>query len=202
MEFESLPKKEYSANVLEILEIPSIRRQARPIDVQTYHWMGEHSLVNTRTELLRGVIVEKMSKSPLHEYIANELFRLAAKAAGDDFFVRKEGPLTLADSEPEPDLSVVKGRPEDFRKSHPSTAQLVVEVAVSSAEVDREKAALYAEANVSEFWLVLPEAKRIEVFSQPVAGAYQRHEEFSAGQEIASRVIPALVVSLSALFAD
>src|SRR5438128_93042 len=104
--------------MLSILEVPSIRRQAKPIDVRTYHWMGEHGLVDKRTELLRGVIVEKMSKSPLHEFTVRQLQKRAEAAISTGFIVRKEGPLTLHDSEPEPDVSIVAGSDEDFRRSH------------------------------------------------------------------------------------
>ena len=51
---------------------------------------------------------------------------------------------------------------------HPTTAELVVEVAVSSAVVDRENASLYADAGVPEYWIVLGELGQVEVCRQPV----------------------------------
>jgi hypothetical protein len=47
-----------------ILEKQAIRRQAQPIGLRTYHWMVEQGLVDKNAELIRGVIIEKMSKSP------------------------------------------------------------------------------------------------------------------------------------------
>ena len=52
----------------------------------------------------------------------------------------------------------MSGHPDDFRTAHPSTALLAVEVPVSTEDADREKIAIYAEAGVTEFWLVLPAA--------------------------------------------
>ena len=59
--------------------------------------------------------------------------------------------MTLNDSEPEPDVAVVPGSVEDYRSAHPSTAVLIIEVAVSSEDVDREKAELYASAGIKEY---------------------------------------------------
>lgn len=62
----------------------------------------------------------------------------------------EDQPLTLRDSEPEPDIVVVRGTVEDYRIQHPSTAALVVEIAISSLGLDHGKIALYAEAGVEE----------------------------------------------------
>ncbi len=62
-------------------------------------------------------------------------------------------PLALdADSEPEPDIAVVSGRPRDYKNMHPTTAILIVEIAVTSLSYDREcKGKIYAKSNIPEF---------------------------------------------------
>eukprot|EP01031_Cornospumella_fuschlensis_P001358 gene1358-1691_t len=73
--------------MVSVLEVPSIRRQVSPITVETYHRMAELGMVDKRAELIRGVIVEKMSKSPLHESWVDRLFWLLVNAiAGTRFF--------------------------------------------------------------------------------------------------------------------
>ena len=188
--------------MLSILEIPQVRRQATPVSVATYHAMAAQGLVDKRSELLRGVIVEKMSKSPTHEYIAQELVRLATEAADETMVVRKEGPMTLGDSEPEPDVAVVVGSRRDFRHAHPRQALLVMEVAVSTVEIDREKASIYAEAGVGEYWLVLPESASIEVHTAPRDGLYTERKIFTRGETLVSQALPALHVSTADLFAE
>jgi Uma2 family endonuclease len=84
----------------------------------------------------------------------------------------REDPLTFVDSQPEPDLAIVRGEEQDFTTSHPTTAELVIEIAIPSVALDREKAAIYAEAGVAEFWIVLPAERRVEVYRQPENGAY------------------------------
>jgi len=92
------------APMIAILESPDIRERTLPISVETYHWMIEHDMVRQRAELIRGVIVEKMSKSSLHEFLVKRLYDRLLRTLGDGWHLRKEGPLTLQDSEPEPDI--------------------------------------------------------------------------------------------------
>ena len=42
-----------------------------------------------------------------------------------EFVVRVEQPLTLSESEPEPDIAIVRGTRGDFRHRHPGFAQRV-----------------------------------------------------------------------------
>jgi Uma2 family endonuclease len=156
-----------------MLEIPEVRARFSPITVAEYRRLSEYNASGRRTELIRGIVVEKMSKSPLHSSIARRLYRLLQAALPPDFTLLREDPLTLEDSEPEPDLAIVRGSEEDFADRHPSTAALVIEIAVSSAAEDRSLAALYAEAGVEEYWIVLPAERRIEVHRTPQPSGYR-----------------------------
>src|SRR5437667_4293677 len=131
-----------------ILEIPEVRQRLSPLSVEEYHRLGEFNENGRRTELIRGFVIEKISKSPLHATIGALLYDSLAAQLPRGCIIRKEEPLTLADSEPEPDISIVRGSHRDFAAAHPSTAELLVEVAVSSPELDRRNATLYAEAGV------------------------------------------------------
>src|SRR5882762_10609127 len=116
-----------------ILEIPEVRQRVSPLSVEEYHRLDEFNEHGRRTELIRGIVIEKMAKSPLHRSISKRLYDTIARILPKGFIVLQEAPLTLADSEPEPDVSVVRGTEADFSMAHPRTAELVVEVAVSSA---------------------------------------------------------------------
>jgi Uma2 family endonuclease len=89
------------------------------------------------------------------------------------FMVRIQLPLSLdEESEPEPDLVVVTGRPADYRASHPTRAGLVVEVAESSLEFDRAyKGSLYARAGIQDYWIVNLVDHVLEVHRDPVPDA-------------------------------
>src|SRR5882672_1589954 len=105
-----------------ILEIPEVRQRVSPLSVEEYHRLDEFNENGHRTELIRGILIEKMSKSPLHSSLAKRLYDLISTALPEKFVVRREDPLTLSDSEPEPDVSVVSGKESDFFASHPRTA--------------------------------------------------------------------------------
>ncbi len=121
-----------------ILEIPEVRQRVSHLSVQEYHQLGEFNEDGRRTELIRGIIIEKISKSPAHRTIGSLLYDLLARLLPKGYSIWKEEPLTFADSEPEPDISVTRGEKADYAVQHPTTAELVVEVAVSSAALDRE----------------------------------------------------------------
>ncbi len=168
--------------------------------VEQYHRLDEFNEHGRRTELIRGLIIEKMSKSPLHRMIASRLYRLLLAQLPEGYCVWKEEPLTLADSEPEPDISITLGHESDFAAAHPTTAELVVEIAVSSPALDRESAALYAEAGVKEYWIALAPERQVEVYRQPQKGRYQ-HSQLRRGDDaLECASLPSLRLRVSDLF--
>ena len=188
------------ARMSAILEIPEVRRRISHLTVEEYHRLDEFNENGRRTELIRGIVIEKMAKSPLHRLVASLLYQLLLQCLPAGFCVWKEEPITLADSEPEPDISVTRGSPRDYGKSHPRTAELVVEVAVSSAALDRESASLYAEAGVQEYWIVLASDRQVEVYRQSVGGIYQEKKLFRADETIECAGVPGVRVRVSDLF--
>lgn len=74
--------------------------------------------------------------------------------------------FTLANSEPEPDVAIVRGRLDDFSSRHPgpNDVSLVVEVADKTLVTDRFKAQLYAGAGIPVYWIVNLSERAIEVF--------------------------------------
>ena len=182
------------------LEDPAIRQRAFSVTVAQYHALGELGLISERVELLEGVIVEKLPKSPLHSFLVLRSLERLQKVLADNLHVRSEQPLTCRNSEPEPDLAVVRGQPRDYVQAHPHTAELVIEIAVPSAEIDRRKTAIYAAAEVAEYWIILPEKHQIEVHTGLVDAQYTLRRLFSEGQTVQSEVLPAFQVALDELF--
>ena len=183
-----------------ILNLPEVRRRVSPLSVEEYHQLGEYNGHGKRTELIRGLIIEKMSKSPLHRTLASRLYRLLLPRLPADHTVWKEEPLTFLDSEPEPDVSVVRGRESDFADAHPTTAELVIEVAVSSPALDRENASLYAEAGVKEYWIVLGRERRVEVCRRPENGRYQETLLVGGNDTLECSGVPGIRIQMAELF--
>ncbi|MBX3747140.1 MAG: Uma2 family endonuclease [Verrucomicrobiae bacterium] len=183
-----------------ILELPEVRRRVSPLTVEEYHRLDELNEHGRRTELIRGIVIEKMSKSPLHRIVASLLYKLMLARLPEGHSVWKDEPLASEDSEPEPDISVTRGGDEDFSSAHPTTAELVVEVAVSSPALDRENASLYAEAGVTEYWIVLATERRVEVYRRPENGCYQETRVFEFQDTIECSGVPSLRIAVAELF--
>jgi Uma2 family endonuclease len=184
-----------------LLDQPAIRARVHRVTVEEYHRMGELGMLDESHELLRGYIVKKMPKSPLHVRILQKLLMLLIRSVPSGMFVRPEQPLTFGDSEPEPDLSVVRGGPDDWAEHHPATAELVVEISVSTIEADVEKADIYAEAGVPEYWLVRPEAAELDVYRMPSNGRYAEKVTLRGGDTLRCGSIAGVEVKLGELFA-
>jgi len=174
--------------------------QIWPLGVKAYHTLGELGLIPEKTELLYGQIFHKMPKSPFHTYLLQFLFEILRAAVQAGFIVRTEQPITCADSEPEPDLSVVRGEIADFRHEHPHTAELVIEICVSSHDYDRSKLRAYAVAGVKECWLVLGPEKQIEVHRQPQGEQFAERALRGPGGSLNSTAVPSFTVELDRLF--
>lgn len=163
--------------------------------------MSELNRNRKRTELVRGIVIEKMTKSSLHTWLAARLYRLLTGQLPQGIYIRKEEPLTLQDSEPEPDLAIVTGMEDDYMTRHPTTAKLVIEIAITNPALDRANAPLYAEAGIEEYWIILGREQRIEVYRQPINGEYQQKLLFSRDQTLGSSVVESITIDLSTLFA-
>ena len=182
-----------------VLDTPEERQTVFPVSVEFYHEAGRLGLIGEDVELLDGVIFKKMPKSPLHEWFIACLRRLLEAACGPGMFVEKERPITCSGSEPEPDLAVFAGDWSDFRSSHPTTAELVIEIAINTQQRDRSKAGIYAEAGVKEYWMVEPEAGVISLYTVPANDGYASCQSFATQDLVTSTVIPAFSLRMADL---
>jgi Uma2 family endonuclease len=175
--------------------------QIWPLSVKAYHALGEMAMVPEATELLYGQIFHEVSKSPWHSYLSEFLEDMLRAAVSSGCPVRGEEPLTFEDSEPEPDLAVVRGRREDFRQTHPTSAEFVIEVCVTSHDFDRSKLRAHAQAGVKEVWLVLGPEKQIEVHLKPAGEQFAESTVHGPGGTLISATVPGFTVDMETLFA-
>lgn len=148
---------------------------------------------NERVELLAGEIVEVAPQDARHATGVRAAEETLRVAYGSGFDVRVQLPLALGtDSEPEPDVAVVRGHWRDFRTAHPTSALLVVEVSDSSLAVDRSrKGRIYATAGIPEYWIVNLIDDVVEVYRDPRPDlGYATHVDVGADQSIAPLSLP------------
>ncbi len=157
-------------------------------------------LEDARVELIDGMMVDMSPNGPQHVKAIQALSELLSAANGSMVMeVRVQMPLTIGESEPQPDLAVV-GRGAATADSHPATAALVIEVAFSSHRLDRgRKAELYAEAGVPEYWIVDVPGRRIEVLSGLRDGSYTHTELHGHEASLAPAALPSATVAVGEL---
>ncbi|HWO23243.1 MAG TPA: Uma2 family endonuclease [Kofleriaceae bacterium] len=155
-------------------------------------------LVGEPIELLRGRLVTVMPQGTLHGNLVAWLGRELTLALGRGYMVRQQLPFAATDdSEPEPDIAVTRDDPD--RRSHPSTALLVIEVADSSLDHDREeKSSIYAQANVPEYWIVDVKARAVDVLTHPAPDGYLRAARLGRGDVLR----PTLLTGIELAVAD
>ena len=122
-------------------------------------------------ELLGGELMVAEPQGSRH-YTSVGLVEDALRVAfGAGWVIRSQGPVALDDeSEPEPDVAVVRGTIRDFSGDHPARPVLVVEVSDSSLRLDRErKGSLYARAGLGDYWIVNLVERVLEIYREPVA---------------------------------
>lgn len=144
----------------------------RTFTVAEYHEMIAAGILTDGdpVELLEGYLVLKMPKNPPHESAVRKLNARLVRLAPAGWVVSCQGPVTFAESEPEPDFTLARGAEADYDGRHPGPADvgLVVEVADSSLDRDRtDKVRIYARAGIPVYGVVNLVDRRIEVFTDP-----------------------------------
>jgi Uma2 family endonuclease len=120
-------------------------------------------------ELIGGELVVAEPQGAAHYTAIRKTAKALEAAFGPGWDVRTQGPIGLdEDSEPEPDVAVVPGSPDDYGRAHPSRPVLTVEVAESSLGVDRHrKGSLYARAGLPDYWVLNLLDRVLEVYREP-----------------------------------
>jgi len=158
-----------------------------------------------RVELIGGELMVAEPESPEHYTAIRRSARALEAAFGSGWEVRQDGPIALDDeSEPEPDIAVVPGAPEDYRHAHPSRPVLTLEISVSSLATDRErKASLYARAGLADYWILNLIARVLEVYREPVPDPaapfgwrYARRDVIAPPGRVAPLAVPHVTIAL------
>ena len=158
----------------------AVMRKRRHFTLEEYHRMGEAGILDEdeRVELIEGEIVEMTPIGWLHASVVARINKLFGKHFGERAIVWVQNPLALPRqvSEFQPDLALLKPRPDFYRDKQvePGDAFLVVEVMDSSVAHDRRvKLPIYARGGVPEVWLVDVNKGTVEVHRRPAAAGYR-----------------------------
>ena len=175
-----------------VIPIEMVKR----FSIEDYYIMRDRGLLSRHTELIDGILVDKMTISPKHNYIVSKFRSWIDSLLLQGMVVRQESPVSIGNSEPEPDISVVAGTLEDYRDVHPKTAEWVIEVAISSLSLDLSKRKIYAEGRIPHYWIIDSENERILVYSEPEGDGYKKERVYSTHDEIPIPLVEGKTVRL------
>src|SRR5213596_3176577 len=156
-------------------------------------------------ELIGGELMVAEPQGAAHYTAIRKAAKALEAAFGPGWHARTQGPIGLDDdSEPEPDIAIVPGSPEDYSRAHPSRPVLTVEVSESSLAIDRHhKGSLYARAGLPDYWILNLVDRVLEVYREPAADSaapfgwrYTRSEVFDAAARVTPLAAPGSSVSV------
>jgi Uma2 family endonuclease len=164
----------------------------RRFSISEYHHLARLGILteDDDLELLEGYLVHKMTRNPPHDCAMHLLLRLLSRMVPDEWEVRCQAAVTLGDSEPEPDLAIVRTDAAHYKYRHPAPADIAIaiEVADSTLASDRaDKCRIYARAGIQVYWIVNIVDQQVEVYSSPIGDptpGYRDRADRHPGDEI------------------
>jgi Uma2 family endonuclease len=155
-----------------------------------------------RVELLEGDIVRMWPQGPAHAVAVTNAEEALRDVFRSGYTVRVQMPFNgQGDSVPEPDVAVVRGHRRDYVQAHPSAAVLIVEVSDTTLNYDRRsKGPAYAQAGVSDYWIINLFDRRVEVHRDPTPDrGYLTVLTFHPGERIVPLAAPGASIAVDEL---
>ncbi len=171
--------------------------------IDEYYRMAETGILkpDARVELIEGVIVDMSPIGDRHLATVARLDDLCHQRFGQSVIVFTQSPVRLGHRlEPEPDVLVVRRRPDYYASGKPGPADvlLIIEVADSSLDYDRQvKAAMYAQAGILDYWIVNLVDDQVEVHREPTPEGYKTVEIARRGDTIQLVAFPAVTIAVT-----
>ena len=143
------------------------------LSIEQYHAIIQAGILtdDDSVELLEGWLVFKMPKNPPHR-VTTRLVRAALEnILPRGWYVDSQEPITLSNSEPEPDIVVVRGDTRQYLDRHPGAEDIALIIEVSDTTLQRDrtvKKRIYARAGIAIYWIVNLVEGLVEVYSQPL----------------------------------
>ncbi|MDM9585513.1 MULTISPECIES: Uma2 family endonuclease [unclassified Nostoc] len=153
--------------------------------IAEYHQLIELGFLteSDRIELIRGELIQMTAKGTPHTVCSSILCRQLDRLLGDRAVIRGQDPITLSNqSEPEPDVVIARGRDEDYLAHHPYPEDILLVIEISDKTLDYDqttKLSLYAEAGISDYWIVNLPDSQLERHSQPYQNAQNKFSYLS-----------------------
>jgi Uma2 family endonuclease len=183
-----------------MMAIQTVQVQRRLFTVEEFEQMIRAGVLHEddRLELIEGEIIEMSPIGSAHLAHVNRLNHLFVQRAGTLAQVSVQNPIHLPRSEPQPDVALLRPRPDYYADALPQPADvmLLIEVADTTVDYDRSvKIPLYGRNEIVESWLIDLMANVIEVYRGPAATGYRIKQTYGPGDPISLAALPSLSVA-------
>ena len=163
-------------------------------------------LADQRYELIEGELIGKMGQKPPHAYVIRVLNDILTRRFGGRR-VQIQLPIQLPEpmgerSEPEPDVVLLHRDNPEFLSRHPGPDDVALLIEVSDTTLDRDRGAkykLYALSEISEYWILDLQNRRVIVCRRPDGDEYRSVEIFASSEALTPLAAPGLTLTLDSL---
>jgi Uma2 family endonuclease len=165
----------------------------RRLTVAEYHQMIKAGILQEDDpfELLEGWLVPKMGRNAPHDLALNLAENEIERRLPPQWVRRGQSGMTTSDSEPEPDIAIVRGPRRRYHQQHPGPGDTALVVEVSDATLRRDqtiKHRIYARAKIPVYWIINLLDMQIEVYSEPTGAKakarYRQRQDYEASEEV------------------
>ena len=176
-----------------------------PLTVEFYLQMLKQGILqeDDRVELLNGEIFDMSPVGSSHAAVVDRLNFWLSQAAGVSAIVRIQSPIRLSNyAMPEPDVTLLRPRPDFYADAHPGPEDvlLIVEVSDTSLAYDTErKLPAYGAAGIPEVWIVNLNADCIDRHITPKSHGYRLRERLVPGDHLAPGCLPEATLAVAGI---
>jgi Uma2 family endonuclease len=175
----------------------------------TYKWSIEewHEIVNSGllegkpVEFLEGEIISMSPEGIEHSYTNESVANYLRGVLSDLAYVKESHPITLDNSEPEPDVAIVRLPETIYRHHHPYPQDIywLIEISNRTLKIDlNQKLTIYARNGIAEYWVIDLVNKKLIVHTQVDQDSYTRITEYTAGT-VSPKAFPQIAIALDRL---
>ncbi|MBW4680244.1 MAG: Uma2 family endonuclease [Microcoleus vaginatus WJT46-NPBG5] len=172
--------------------------------IEDYHQMIAAGILSERrVELLDGLIWEVSPEGTEHTYFEENLAKRLELLTEGRAYVRENKPITLSNSEPEPDIVIAKLPRSQYLEHHPFSTDILLLIEVSKSTLERDtsvKKRIYARENIPEYWVVDVAGRKLIVYRSPALGDYQQKIEFSSIETISPLAFSDVKIAIAQIF--
>ena len=175
----------------------------------TYKWSIEewHELVDSGlvegkpVEFLEGEIIKVSPEGIEHSYTNDTVVNYLRRLLNNLAYVKESHPITLDNSEPEPDVAVVRLPETIYRNHHPYPQDIywLIEISNRTLKTDlNQKRLTYARNGIPEYWAIDLINKKLIIYSKIQNDDYVQVDEYTTGT-VCSLAFPNIAIALDRL---